>query len=191
MYLRNIASIALRNLVLCKNNLENMLFEKSLTKTVKKGTILQREGDTHLKSFAVVKGLLRSYIIDAKGKEHIYMFGPEDWIVGDLQAAFIKGPTKLFVDALEDSEVVELEPSPEITDEMAKKGLEKAIRRVGTLQNRVLMLMSATAWERYQFFLDEYPDLYNRVPQKMIASYLGITPQALSRIRGEWARSKK
>ncbi|WP_417592154.1 Crp/Fnr family transcriptional regulator [Owenweeksia hongkongensis] len=167
-----------------------MLFEKSLTKKVKKGTILQREGDTHLKSFAVVKGLLRSYIIDAKGKEHIYMFGPEDWIVGDLQAAFIKGPTKLFVDALEDSEVVELEPSPEITDEMAKKGLEKAIRRVGTLQNRVLMLMSATAWERYQFFLEEYPDLYNRVPQKMIASYLGITPQALSRIRGEWAKSK-
>ncbi len=167
-----------------------MLFDRSSSKPVNKGTILQREGDTHLKSYVVVKGLLRSYIIDAKGKEHIYMFGPEDWIVGDLQAAFIQGPTKLFVDALEDSEIIELEPTKEITDEMARTGLEKAIRRVGTLQNRVLMLMSATAWERYQFFLEEYPDLYNRVPQKMIASYLGITPQALSRIRSEWAKSK-
>ncbi len=177
--------------MLYKNNLENMLFEKGLSKTVKKGTILQREGDTQLKSFAVTKGLLRSYIIDAKGKEHIFMFAPEDWIVGDLYGKALKQPTRLFIDALEDSEILEINPEVEITNELALKGLEKAIRRAAMLQNRVLMLMSATAWERYQYFIEIYPDLYNRVPQKMIASYLGITPQALSRIRGEWARSKK
>jgi CRP-like cAMP-binding protein len=158
---------------------------------VKKGTLLQMEGDEQLKSFAVVKGLLRSYIIDAKGKEHIFMFAPEDWIIGDLYAGAFKKPAKLFIDALEDSEVIPIEHAEQITNEMAQSGLEKAFKRAGIMQNRVLLLMSATAWERYQYFLDLYPDLHHRVPQKMIASYLGITPQALSRIRGEWAKSKK
>jgi CRP-like cAMP-binding protein len=170
---------------------KNLIFGNSQEKTVTKGTILQREGDTHLKSYAVIEGLLRSYIIDDKGKEHIFMFGPEDWIVGDLHATATKGPTKLFIDALEDTRFVPIEPITEISNEMAKDGFEKTVRRAGMLQNRVLMLMSSSAWDRYQYFLNLYPDLYNRVPQKMIASYLGITPQALSRIRGEWAKTKK
>ena len=64
-------------------------------------------------------------------------------------------------------------------------GIEKLLKRVAVLQKRIIMLMSATAWERYQDFIETYPNIVQRVPQKMIASYLGITPEALSKIRGE------
>jgi hypothetical protein len=62
---------------------------------------------------------------------------------------------------------------------------EKLSKRIAVLQKRVIMLMSATAWERYQDFLDTYPNIVQRVPQKMIASYLGITPEALSSLRAK------
>ncbi len=157
---------------------------------VKKGTIIQREGSLQLNSYAVVKGLLRSYIIDENGKEHIYMFAPEGWIIGDSHAAFIHGETRIFIDALEDSEITTLDLTIDnLSTEELKISLEKALRRLGVLQNRVLMQMSSSAWDRYQHFVEIYPDLLARVPQRMIASYLGITPQALSRIRGEWAKS--
>ncbi|RJE74146.1 Crp/Fnr family transcriptional regulator [Reichenbachiella sp. MSK19-1] len=157
---------------------------------VKKGEILQMAGKSQAQSYAVVKGLLRSYMIDQKGKEHIFMFAPEGWIIGDIHAASSQTSTRLFIDVLEDSEIVPIRRSiDELSLEDLKYGLVKALKRVGVLQNRVIMQMSSSAWERYQYFIDVYPDLLSRVPQKMIASYLGITPQALSRIRGEWARS--
>ena len=63
-------------------------------------------------------------------------------------------------------------------------------RRIGRLQRRVLMLMGSPASDRYTYFLSMYPNLANRIPQRMIATYLGITPQALSTIRGRIARSE-
>ena len=73
----------------------------------------------------------------------------------------------------------------QLSHDQLKKNLHLLGRRVGLLQRRVLMLMSATASERYALFLKDYPDLPNRIPQYMIASYLGITPEALSKIRSQ------
>lgn len=142
---------------------------------VKKGQILQGKGDLNTKVYQVETGLLRSYSIDEKGKEHIYMFAPENWIVADSLPP--EKPCELFIDALEDSVVILNDKNDlSINDTESKK----IIKRFGVLQKRIIMLMSASAIERYEHFIETYPDIVQRVPQKLIASYLGITPEALS-----------
>lgn len=147
---------------------------------VAKGQILQRSGQLNTKAYEVVQGLLRSYSIDEKGKEHIFMFGPEGWIVADTCS--IDEVSELYIDALEDSEVLvrEKQIQPEDFDNL------KLIKRVQVLQGRVIRLMSASALERYEHFLATYPQIVQRVPQRMIASYLGITPEALSKVKKEY-----
>jgi len=159
------------------------LDSKAVTKHVKKGEILQREGELSTSVFYVKNGLLRSYAIDHKGKEHVFMFGSEGWIVADNVAQGEKG--ELFIDALEDSIVIPISKSP-----LAPNDTQKLLKRIGVLQKRIIMLMSAPAVDRYNHFLEIYPEIVQRVPQKMIASYLGITPQALSTLRGDIARKK-
>ena len=158
-------------------------------KFFKKGTILQNKEEVHLKAFYIKKGLVRSYTIDSKGKQHVFMFAPEEWIIGDIEAYQYEHPTKLFIDCLEDTELIKLKidhlDQDQLNHEQLKKNLRLLGRRVGILQRRVLMLMSATASERYALFLKDYPLLPNRIPQYMIASYLGITPEVLSKIRSQ------
>ena len=163
-------------------------------RSFKKNELIQQKGDTKAKSFYVKKGLLRSYIIDSKGKEHIYMFAPEGWIVADLEAMGFNEPTELFIDCLEDSEVIVFDKDSLFKADLSKEEIvenaQLLYRRIGKLQRRVLMLMGSPAIDRYNYFVSTYPELPNRVPQRMIATYLGITPQALSTIRGKIAHSK-
>jgi CRP-like cAMP-binding protein len=147
--------------------------------TVKKGQILQRTGDLNSKIFQVESGLLRSYSIDKKGKEHIYQFAPENWIIAD--ATPIDEPCDLFIDCLEDSIIIQIEKD---FDTLSNAPLKLA-KRLKVLQKRIVMLMSSVALERYEHFITTYPSIIQRVPQRMIASYLGITPEALSRVRKE------
>ncbi len=166
---------------------------KAKIKKFEKGDILQRAGDSKAPAFYVKSGLLRSYIIDSKGKEHIFMFAPENWIIADVEALEFNEPVQLFIDCLEDSEVIIFDKNCFFKTELSKEKMaENALllyRRIGKLQRRVLMLMGSPAVNRYTYFLNTYPELPNRVPQRMIATYLGITPQALSTIRGKIARS--
>lgn len=164
-------------------------------KTINKGQILLNSGDIAIEGYFVHKGLLRSYTIDEKGKEHIFMFAPEGWVISDMVSQIYKIPSDLYIDAIEDTEI-------EIFDENTFEKINKAqpniaateserlMKRAATLQKRVLLLMSATAKERYEDFIKTYPNIVQRVPQKMIASYLGITPEALSKIRGDITRNK-
>lgn len=139
---------------------------------VKKGEVLQRKGDLNSKIYVVKSGLLRSYTIDNKGKEHIFMFAPENWIIGDNTPP--EKPSELYIDAIEDSIIIQREKDGVLT------GSDKLIKRLESLQKRILLLISATAIERYEDFIKTYPKIVQRVPQKMIASFLGITPEALS-----------
>lgn len=143
--------------------------------TVKKGDILQKKGDLNSKIYIVQSGLLRSYSIDEKGKEHIFMFAPEDWIIGDNTPP--EKPCQLYIDALEDSIIIQKEKDGIILN------AEKFIKRLEILQKRIILLMSAPAIERYEDFVSTYPKIVQRVPQKMIASFLGITPEALSTVK--------
>ena len=153
--------------------------------TVKKGTILQRKGDTNSKVYFVESGLLRSYTIDEKGKEHIYMFGPENWLVTDNCKP--ETPCQLFIDAIEDS-VLNVASKEEMLKETPD--FNALFRRLNSMQNRIVMLMSSSAKERYEHFVETYPNITQRAPLKMVASYLGITPEALSRVRHELSQKK-
>lgn len=159
---------------------------------VKKGEILQHAGEPIKFGYKVNKGLLRSYTIDEKGKEHVFIFAPEGWYISDMDAQINGGNTELFIDALEDSEL-EATPSSDFNlDQLVTTNEDtvRLIKRAAVLQRRVIMLMSASARERYEHFIKTYKTIVNRVPQRMIATYLGITPEALSKIRGEMAREK-
>ncbi|WP_405206337.1 Crp/Fnr family transcriptional regulator [Aquimarina sp. LLG6339-5] len=153
---------------------------------VKKGTILQRKGDLNTKTYFVEKGLLRSYAIDKKGKEHIFLFGPEGWVIADNHPPNV--PCDLYIDAIEDSSLIII-PKQKKLEEVTFNATP-LINRLLALQKRVLMLMSASAIERYEHFMKIYPEISKRVPQRMIASYLGMTPEALSKIKGDKLRNK-
>jgi CRP-like cAMP-binding protein len=151
---------------------------------VKKGEIIQRNGELNTKVFTIESGLLRSYSIDSKGKEHIYMFASENWIIADN--CDVNVPCDLFIDAIENSKIIVFEK-----DVKKKNANANAlIKRINVLQKRIIMLMSFSAAERYQHFVENYPDIIQRVPQKMVASYLGITPEALSRVRKDLSKTK-
>ena len=151
---------------------------------VKKGQMLQHAGELNTKVYVVEAGLLRSYAIDKKGKEHIFAFAPEGWTIADLCEVTI--PCELFIDALEDSTVTVIEKE----ERKKQVAINTVVKRILVLQKRVIMLMSAPALERYEYFIETYPNIIQRVPQKMIASYLGITPEALSRVRKERTKAK-
>ena len=167
---------------------------KTNAKSYKKGHILQHAGNSIASTYYVKKGLLRSYIIDSKDKEHIFMFAPENWIIADLEALEFNEPVQLFIDCLEDSEVITFDKNYRFKDGFSKEKIAEntqlLYRRIGKLQRRVLLLIGSPAIDRYTYFVNTYPELPNRVPQRMIATYLGITPQALSTIKGKIARSE-
>ena len=145
---------------------------------IPKGQIVQHKGELNTKLYLVKKGLLSSYGLDAKGREHVFMFAPEDWLIADHNG--LETPCALFIDALEDSEVVVIEKSSDYEPE-----IQKLFNRLGALQHRIMLLLQATAFERYTDFVKTYPNITQRVPQRMIASYLGMTPEALSKLKNE------
>lgn len=160
-----------------------------------KGELIQRPNENKHKIIRVKTGLLRMYTIDPNGKEHIYLFAPEGWTLSDFAAIAEKKSSDFFIDALETSELEIItkdinEELPIILNEHVLPTIELMGRRIATLQNRVVMLLSYSALDRYKHFIETYPNITNRVPQKMIASYLGITPQALSKIRGKKITTK-
>ncbi len=163
------------------------------TMVVAKGEILLKPGEVCQHSFFVEKGLLRSYTIDEGGKEHIIQFAPEEWFISDRSSAYFNEASEFYIEAIEDSEVVLINH-----DFMVKAGgLNTSFREynerllqnhIRHLQKRINLLLGATAEKRYLDFIQLYPDLLLRVPQWMIASYLGITPESLSRVRKELGR---
>lgn len=158
-----------------------------------KGDFLLRPGDRCRHAFYVVKGLLRYFSVGVDGKEHLLYFAPEGWLVTDRESICLKEPTGIFIEALENSTIIKMDDS--FIDQLAKNHPEFTefntrllINHIKQLQNRVQQLLSDSAEERYLSFIQIYPDLLLRVPQRMIASYLGITPESLSRVRKELAR---
>ena len=157
-------------------------------KKILKHDFLQREGEVGRYVAFVVKGCLRLYTIDAKGKEHIMQFAPENWWISDIDSATKNTPSLFFIDALEDSDVL-LTDIDSFNDVLKKIPVVAVFfqqlmqNRQAATQKRIIFSMSVSAEEQYLDFMKTYPSLAQRVPQHMIASYLGITPESLSRIR--------
>jgi len=152
-----------------------------------------RAGEVCKHFLFVEEGLLQFLSLDEKGVEHILQFAPENWLMGDRSSVYFDEPSLYYIKAIEPSKVVFLHPK--FFSEAAKLRLEFAMfterslqRSVYYLQRRINSLLAMTAKERYLEFIELYPNLLLRVPQWMIASYLGITPESLSRVRREIAK---
>lgn len=163
------------------------------TKKIKKGQILLRPGDLKSEIYFVNSGLLRYYTIDEKGREHIIQFAPEDWMVSDRDTSVFGEASQCYIEAIEDAEVVVVKPDffvsiQHIVPRILELNILMLNNSIRAMQKRLVMLMAATAEQRYLDFIKMYPNLTLRVPQWMIASYLGITPESLSRVRKELAQ---
>lgn len=173
-------------------NYFNRLF---LPKKLRKRLYLLQEGDINKYQAFVQKGILRSYTIDDKGNEHILQFASEGWWIADLSSYLTNEPSSFNIDALEDAELLLLS-RPAWEEAMEKlPALEHYFRiiiqnHLVATQKRLLQSLAETAQEKYNRFLNTYPDCVQRVPQHMIASYLGVTRETLSRIRKHAAERK-
>lgn len=154
----------------------------------KKGHFLVREGDVSKNNIFILKGSVRTYFIDINGHEHIIQLGIEGWWVGDLESNIFQKPGKLYVEAVEDS-VVYLLPFEQLQILYEKVPVLERYYRV-IFQNafigfhkRVLENLSMDAEQRYIAFKERYPEMDIRIPQKHIASYLGMSAEFLSRIK--------
>lgn len=161
-------------------------------RTYQKDAVLLREGEICKNIFFVENGLLRSFSINETGKEHIIQFAPEDWFMSDRNSNYLNAPSDFCITAVEDSKVVLIGPeflklASDISPQFREYNELLLQNHILHLQKRVNLLLSASAETRYLEFIDLYPDLTLRVPQWMIASYLGITPESLSRVRKELA----
>ena len=158
------------------------------------GEFLQRAGEVARHAAFVATGCLRSYVIDDKGKEHIVQFAPENWWLGDAASAMSGTPSQYFIDAVEDSHLLLIDaPSHELL--LQRFPLYAASMRIGLQRaseakdQRIVNSLTTSAEERYEAFLKKYPSIALRVPQWMLASYLGVSPETLSRVRK--SRSRK
>ena len=166
-----------------------------IPKQLDKGEILLREGERAKYAAFIEKGCLRSYVIDNKGKEHIVQFAPENWWLADTNSLLNGTPSLFTIDAIEPSDILLLDVASH------KKMMEQipgfaASFQVGIQKHtaakdkRIIASLTATAEERYRDFLQIYPSIAQRVPQHMLASFLGITPETLSRVRKRWSLKK-
>ncbi|MFK7949185.1 MAG: Crp/Fnr family transcriptional regulator [Saprospiraceae bacterium] len=173
---------------------EQYLFSISKEKTFSKGDILIRQTEQVNKIFFVTDGCLRSYCIDKNGKEHTLQFAIKNWWISDYIAIHNNELATLTIECLKESSVIEFNAKkmnniftlfPEF-EPFQRNLLE---RHVVSLHKRILNQLQLTASERYDLFLQQYPDIERFTRNYHIASYLGITQESLSRIRVE--KSKK
>jgi CRP-like cAMP-binding protein len=161
-------------------------------KKIKRRDYLLKQGEICRNEHFILKGCLRTYTIDEEGMEHIVMFGVEDWWVGDLYSFLTQTPANFFVDAIEDTEILQI----------SKSNLDKLYVKVPKFerlfrilfqnafiaqQRRINQNLALSAEQRYMDFIERFPMLEQRLPQKQISSYLGITPVFLSMLRRKLA----
>lgn len=159
---------------------------------LRKRQYLVQQGDFTRHSYYVVKGCVRAFKSDHSGKEHIIQFALEDWWIGDIAAIITGTPARLNIECLEDCEVLQIdkEDQERLYAELPK--FERFFRIIiqnslVATQNRLLSVMSQPAYERYLEFMERYPQIVQRVANHHIASFLGIAPESLSRLRKEGA----
>lgn len=163
-------------------------------KKLRKKQYLLQEGDVcHYHCF-IADGLMRTYAVDDKGNEHIIRFAMRDWWISDRESLLSGQPSKFNIDAIEESNLI-LFSKEDMDAAMAKLPVFSAMinnilnKSFITSQNRIHEAISSSAEEKYQNFVKRYPEFALRVPQAMIASYLGIKPETLSRLRNPKPRN--
>ena len=158
------------------------------TRELARKEFLLRAGEVCRYETFILKGCLRTYSIDDTGQEHIVGFGTEDWWVGDLFSFLAQSPARYFIDALENSTVLQIDKQDLDRLYVEVPKFERFFRILFqnafiSWQDRINQNLSESAEQRYLHFITRYPGLEARIPQKHIAAYLGITPVFLSMLR--------
>ncbi len=158
-----------------------------IKKIKKKQFIIQPEFTARYRTL-VLEGAFRSYVIDKDGIDHTIQFALEDWYISDINSYLYQKPATMFVAALEDSTVAQMEFNKEQELKKSNHVFETyfrigADRTAAYHQRRIISSLTQTAEERYHEFVQQYPHAVQRLPQYALASYLGMTTQFLSRIR--------
>lgn len=176
-----------RTIALSAAELAEFMSAFHLKKVKKKQFIIQPDFTAKYRTY-VVQGAFRSYVIDQNGVDHTIQFAMEDWWVSDYNSYIYQKPATMFVVALEDSTVLQIDFE---TEQHLKKTNHKfetffrivAERTAAFHQRRIVSSLTRTAEERYNDFVETYPSVANRLPQYALASYLGMTREFLSKIR--------
>ena len=164
-----------------------------LIKKLKKRQFFLQEGDVCKYAGFVSSGCLKTYTIDKSGDEHVFQIALEGWWISDMYSHLTGEPANFNIEALEDCELVVMDK--EAREKILKEvpGYERFHRillenNYVATQRRVNSMLSSSAEERYLAFIEKYPQIVQRVPQLVIASYLGITAESLSRIRKQLSK---
>jgi CRP-like cAMP-binding protein len=164
--------------------------------TIRRKQLHLHRGEVCRHSTYVISGCLRGYMIDNNGFEHILNFAPPDWWIGDIYSLITQQPGYLNIDALEDSQVLLLSKADQEKLYIQIPQFERYFRilterSLVSYQQRTLHNLSLSAQQRYLTFCQRYPTLINSIPQKYIASYIGVTPEFLSKMRKDMLKQEK
>ncbi|QEH40128.1 Crp/Fnr family transcriptional regulator [Chitinophaga sp. XS-30] len=170
--------------------------EVTIPKKIRKHQYLLQEGDvSHFQSF-VAKGCLRLYRVGEDGRDHIMRFAIENWWINDYSSYQSGQPSRYNIDALENSELLMIEKGKfnylvETIPNFKNLIEQLTANNYEAHQNRIFSNISDTAEEKYDNFLRTYSTIYDRVPLHMIASFLGLSRETLSRVRQQHARKRR
>jgi len=169
---------------------EDILVSKVLYKKYLKGQYIVQQGDVCKYSGFVISGCTKTFYVDEEGQEHIVMFSIEDWWASDMGSFVTQTPADFNVQCLENTELIMF--SHDNIEELyaAIPKLERFFRQIvekglAASQKRIVRSFSLSAKEQYLHFRNQYPKIEQRIPQYMIASYLGITKEFLSKIKSQ------
>lgn len=164
-------------------------------KRVKRKQLLLRENEACYHSIFVTSGCLRGYTLDKNGYEHILQFAPPGWWIADMYSMLTRQPGELFIEALEDTEVLLLHIDDREKLMLQVPRFERFFRIIIensliTFRQRLMENLGLPARDRYLLFCKRYPTLIEQLPQKQIAAYIGVTPEFLSKMRAEMVKKK-
>jgi CRP/FNR family transcriptional regulator, anaerobic regulatory protein len=161
---------------------------------IKRKQFILQEGEICNQNTFIVEGCFRTYMVDDKGKEHNLQFAVENWWIGDIGSFHLEKPSKLYIEAIENSIILQCKKEDQIKLFVKYPKFNQIFRvlaenAIVSMQNRILQNISSTAEERYLDFVERYPDFFNRISNVQIASYLGVTPEFLSAVRKKIVKS--
>lgn len=176
-------------------NPEEVAYFNSLLqhKTIAKKTFLLQEGEICKFEAFIKKGCIRTYYIDHKGAEVTLQFAIENWWVSDIASFHEQKPSRMFIETLEDCDLFILSPETKEKLLVQVPKFERMFRlmvqrNLTRLQERLFQTIATTAVEKYLDFIERYPTIPQRVAQHYIASYLGFSPEFLSKVRTKLAK---
>jgi len=172
------------------NTEEDFLASRLSSRKYLKGQYILQQGDISQTECFIISGCTKMFYLDDNGQEHIIMFSIEDWWTSDLGSFISQTPSDFNVQCLENTEIIQF--SYDNIEELFSKipKLERFFRKIiekafVASQKRIIRNFSLTAKERYLIFKENYPKIEQRIPQYMVASYLGITKEFLSKIKSQ------